>query len=121
MGMSTSVLSFIPWFLLYFVTAALQITAAVFLLKERHMGALLMLVGGIVMLLGQLGNFALSFALMMGRFGSPNTLVFTAVSAVAGLGCLLFAIGLLLHALRQRSKANRIAELEAIIASMQNR
>lgn len=116
--MSTSSLAFVPWILMSVLIIGLNIASAVLLLKEKHAGTWLMLVGGIVSLLGVLGNFAVQL-MMFFRSGDIELAVrwLTPMGALSGLGSLLFAIGLLLHALRERGKASRIAELEAILAT----
>lgn len=119
--MSVSLLSILPWFVISGMVAALNITSAVVLLKDRHIGAWLMLVGSGVSLLGLLGHFSMQIAMLL-RTGDPERFkLFTVMSAFSYLGAVLFSVGLLLHAFYQKSKANRIAELEAIIASLQNR
>jgi hypothetical protein len=112
-----SILSIIPWFLVSFIITALHIAAAVILLKERHSGPILMLVGSAITLLGQIGGAVVQVFLMRTNFRPESYQWITATSALSSLGALLFAIGLLLHALRQRGKANRIAELEMILNS----
>ena len=107
----------VPWLFSAFVIGAMHISSAVILLKERHFSAWLMLAGSCIALLGQIGTRVFQkFLVGPGDFTIEQLL---AISAFASLGTLLFAIGLLLHALHQRSKANRIQELEAILASLQ--
>lgn len=116
----SSALTFIPWILISVVIGALNITSAIYLLRERHMGPMLMLAGSGIALLGQLGQIAGTVVMLFGyrsAFITNSTMSMLAVSALATLGTLLFSIGLLLHALHQRGKANRIAELEAILNS----
>jgi hypothetical protein len=112
-----SILSIIPWFLASFIVAALHIAAAVILLKEHHSGPILMLVGSAIALIGQVGSAVLQIVLIRNNSLAETIQWITATSAFSSLGTILFAIGLLLHALRQRGKANRIAELEAILNS----
>jgi hypothetical protein len=104
----------IPWFLISLVLWALNITSAVILLNERHSGPWLMLTGSGIALVGQIGSRLLIFTLRTNNF---KTDWFAAMGALSSLGALLFSIGLLLHALHQRGKANRIAELEMILNS----
>jgi hypothetical protein len=117
--MSYSILSILPWLLTVFFIEAMYITSAVVLLRERHVSAWMMLAGSCISLLGQTG------AMVYPRFmmGTGNFIVeyVQAIYAFSALGALLFAIGLLLQAFRQRSKSNRIQELEAILASLQER
>ena len=115
--MSYSILTFLPWLLISLVLAALHITSAVILLRERHSGPWLMLAGSATALLGQIASMVVAIVLMRTHSGSPPFACITAASSLAYLGALVFAIGLLLHALRQRGKANRTAELEAILNS----
>ncbi len=117
--MNSSILSIAPWFLTTFIIGGIYITTAVILLKERHFSAWLMLAGSCISLLGQIGSMAISFNLM--NSGKPNFEFIIAISGFSYLGALLFAIGLLLHALHLRGKSNRIQELEAILASLQER
>lgn len=98
-----------------FVVGALNITSAVILLRDRHVGPWLMLAGSGIALVGQVASTLCQIFLI--RPGNFKIEWFTAIGAFSALGTLLFAIGLLLHALHQRGKANRIAELEAILAS----
>lgn len=113
--MSTSVASILPWFLSSLLLVCLQIASAVILLKERHVAPWLMLAGSGMALIGQTGSLLVQAFLMgSGRFRMEYVM---ATSAFATLGHLLFCIGLLLHALHQRAKADRIAQLEAILES----
>lgn len=120
--MSYSLLTMVPWILVSIIVTALNVISAVVLLRERHLGAWLMLAGSATYLLGQFGSFVVQIAFMTGnRLAVGNMQFMMAFPAVSALGSLLFAVGVLLHALHQRAKANRITELEAIIASLQNR
>jgi hypothetical protein len=112
--MSYSVLTLVPW-LMTLVIAALHLTSAVILLRERHLGPWLMLTGSAIALVGKVGSMLIPVSLL--RRGLIKNEWMLAIAAFSSLGALLFAIGLLLHALRQRGKANRIAELEAILNS----
>jgi hypothetical protein len=119
--MSISWFGMVPWLLASLVIGALHITSAVILSKERHLGAWLMLAGSVVMLLGQIAQFAIQIAIASGSVNVERIHLMAVTSSVSNLGGLTFAVGLLLHALYQRAKIHRVAELEAIIASMQNR
>lgn len=120
--MSSSVLSVLPWFVSSLLFSSLQIASAVILLKERHLAPWLMLTGSAMALIGQTGSLLIQAFLMgsghfqmgSGRFQMQYVI---ATYALATLGHLLFCIGLLLHALHQRAKADRIAQLEAILES----
>jgi len=113
--MSYSLLTLVPWFLISVIIIALHVISALILLKERHAGPMLMLAGSAISLLGQISSMVVQVFMMRG--GPPNIKWLTATSSGASLGAILFSIGLLLHALHQRAKANRIAELEAILNS----
>lgn len=113
--MSTSALSILPWFLSSLLLTSLQIASAVILLKERHVAPWLMLAGSAMALIGQTGSLVIQ-AFLMGS-GHLQIQYMIATSSFATLGHLLFCIGLLLHALHQRAKADRIAQLEAILES----
>lgn len=119
--MSISLLSMLPWFVISGMVAALNITSAVILLKDRHIGAWLMLGGSGVSLLGLVGHFSMQIVMLLGTADSGRIKLFTVMSSVSYLGAVLFSVGLLLHALYQKSKTNRVTELEAIITSLQNR
>ena len=106
-------LSYLIWPLLSLLLGGLQITAAVFLLRERGWGPWLMLIGSGIAVGG-----SVAFRIMVLVMTSSNKVqVYTAVSSLTTLGSLLFGIGLLLHALQRRAQGNRIAELEAILAA----
>lgn len=103
------------------VNPGLCIVSAVILLKERHLVVWLMLAGGVLYLSGVIANSAVGLVQRMGKLSVDQLMQwFRVFGAVCHGGFLLFAVGLLLYALRQRAKANRITELEAIIASMQS-
>ncbi len=105
----------IAWLLFTLLIGATQITAAILLLRERHMGPWMMLIGGIIALIGSVGN-QLLWLFRLTSTGSSVAIV-NATSAFSALGHLAFAIGLLLHALRRRALAIRIVQLEAILHS----
>lgn len=110
---------FIPWMLMGIAIVGLNLASAVFLMKEKHGGIWLMLAGGILALLGSLGSLGILISMFM-NLGIPIHRIgewTTPVAALSGLGSLMFAIGLLLHVLRERGKGQRIAELEAILAA----
>lgn len=108
------------WLFLALIVAVLQITAAVILLKDRHMGAWLILTGAVTLFLPVLGSNILMFVLNKGNVSLDLiSAMARSIGTLSFLGSLLIALGLLLHALRQRAKANRIAELEMIIADLQ--
>jgi uncharacterized BrkB/YihY/UPF0761 family membrane protein len=105
------------WLLATMLINFAQIIAAVLLLRERHIGAWLMFSGSVITLIGSLilqAGFSFLFERMGIRSPSYESII-TVVSSFTYLGAFLFAIGLLLHALRLRGRADRIAELEAIL------
>lgn len=75
-----------------------------------------MLAGSIAGLLGCLAHGILIPFLMSGHSIDMMTWV-TAITGFSFFGYLIFVIGLLLHALSLRGRADRIAELEAILRS----
>ena len=95
----------------------IQITAAAFLLGEGGRGPWMMLVGAGVSLLGQLARWILTIVNPEIAGGSSYS-IYLILSSFSIFGLMLFSIGLLLHALRRRGLGNRIAELEAILASI---
>lgn len=108
----------IVWSLFSVALGSLSITASIFLLKERHIGPWMMLAGSIFTLTGQIGSSVLQFLMFQSNdMGRIQWMM--ASGSFASFGALIFGIGLLLHALRQRGKADRIAELEAILRSHQ--
>lgn len=117
--MSYSLLSILPWLFTSIIVGVggLNIASALILLKERHSSAWLMLAGAIISVMGNIGAMIAQVFMMNSVTFKVEFLI--AISSFTYLGGLLFAIGLLLHALHQRSKSNRIQELEAILASLQ--
>ena len=117
--MSYSLYSLV-WPLFALLLGGLQITAAALLLRERGSGPWLMLIGGVI---STIVNCALPIIVIFFNSGGPYPIVSTimrSLSSFSTLGSLLFGIGLLLHALRRRALGNRIAELEAILATRRN-
>ena len=111
-------------YLASFLAVVMYIASSVLLLRERASGPWLMLAGSALSVVGMLASLALQIyvtrvSVTWVRDFYDNAIL--AVASLSSLGALLFAIGLLLHALRQKTKANRVAELEGIIASLQNR
>ena len=115
--MSYSLLSIVPWLLSGLLVGGLNIATAVILLRERHTGPWLMLAGSAITLMGQASVIVFQFFVIRSRPGL-NLQWMLASSAFSALGALLFAIGLLLFALHLRGRANRVAELEQILNSM---
>lgn len=109
----------VPMYLASFLAVVMYIASSVLLLRERAPGPWLMLAGSVLSVVGMLASLVLQ--IYVTRVSGFNNNAFLAVASLSSLGALLFAIGLLLHALRQKAKANRVAELEGIIASLQNR
>ena len=100
------------------LVTAIELVAAVFLFKERAKGTGIMVAGGVISMLGQAVYWTLP--LIFGSHGVGSLLRFYYVtSAVITLGWLFFSFGLLLYALHRRGQGNRVAELEAILATIQ--
>ncbi len=114
--MSYSLYSFI-WPLIALLFGGLQITAAALLLRERGSGSWLMLIGGIVSVVGHVAIPIIVFFFNSGGSDPIVSTLFVVLPSFATLGSLIFAIGLLLHALRRRALGSRIAELESILAA----
>lgn len=93
-----------------------QVAAYAFLLRERGWEPRMMLIGGVVWILGRLVGWIpeLTKPSMLG-----GSLISLTLSAFSILGLTLSSIALLIYALRRRGQANRVAELEAIIATIQ--
>ncbi len=77
--------------------SGLLVAAAILLLKERSIGPVLMLIGGVI---GLLLGTGLQFLALIGK----NALI-PYLSPVSALGALLFAGGLLIYALNRRALA----------------
>ena len=107
----------ICWLAFALLTGSLQIIASVLLLRERHIGPILMLGGGILSLLAGTGTQVM--VIIMNHTGNFKTEILTAISALYAFGSILFFIGLLLFALHRRGLAARITELETILNSQQ--
>ncbi len=103
----------------FVLSTALEVIAAVFLIKERARGTWIMLGGGVVSMAGQVSYWVAPLYL---RYlgSSPPLQFFYLSSAVIALGALIFGIGLFLYALHRRGQGSRVAELEAILESIQN-
>jgi hypothetical protein len=123
--MSTSFpnLMTIVWLLFSLLYGAMQITASILLLRERNVGPWLMLAGSVITIVGHFTSQMFVFFMNSGgRIGTVSSLttMMSIASGVGALGSLLFVIGLLLHAFSRRGMANRIAELETILAERHN-
>jgi hypothetical protein len=98
------------------------IISSVMFLRERATGAWLMLAGAATALIGftvpQLIYVAISF-LGAGRVSAPveSLMYYSIWTWLSTAGTLLFAIGLILVAIRRRGLADRIAELERLLNS----
>jgi hypothetical protein len=96
----------------------LQLVAATLLMKGRTRGTGIMLGGAVVAMIGQVGLFTVPLY-------APNSAatrlleIYLGVSALILLGTFIFVIGLVLYALYRRGQANRVAELEAILSTIQ--
>lgn len=105
------------WPLLQVLLGGLEIATAVLLLQERGLASWLMLAGSTVSGLGQLVLPIIVRVAPSIRRGNLD--LYMLLLSVVGFGSFVFSIGLLVHALRRRGQTNRIAELEAILASIQ--
>jgi uncharacterized PurR-regulated membrane protein YhhQ (DUF165 family) len=96
------------------------IVTAVLFLRERATGAWLMLAGAATALIGftipQLVYVAISF-LGADRVSAPveSLMYYSVWTWLSTAGALLFAVGVLLVALRRRGLSNRIEELETLL------
>lgn len=77
-----------------------------------------MLGGGVVSMMGQVGWWILPMYCRSVGVTTPIEFYYIGSAAIA-LGAVIFSIGLLLHALRLRGQGNRVAELEAILTTIQ--
>lgn len=110
----------IAWLLFTLIVAAANITSACLLLKDRGAGPVLMLTGSVITLIGAGLVHVWTFLQSLGVVGF-SIRILEMLSPLGALGWLLFAIGLLLFALRRRSQTARIAELEAIVEAQRQR
>jgi hypothetical protein len=122
--MSANWLSLIPSILVGFLITAVNLISAIALLKQRHMGPRLMFAGACVSISGMIAMIGFQIFLISGITKTNGFMAYQnwwlPISSLNYLGSLLFAIGLLLHALHLRGRADRIAELEAILNSRNN-
>lgn len=114
--MSGTALPQIIWMLATLLVVSVQIMSAVLLLREKHIGPWLMLIGSMMSLLSGLASHVFS-VFYSHRVTFDLSTFYNALSAFGYFSYLVFGIGLLLHALRQKGRADRIAELEAILHS----
>ncbi|GAA5119092.1 hypothetical protein JIN84_22210 [Luteolibacter yonseiensis] len=114
--MSSSII-FSLFQLSFVLSTAIQLIASVFLAKEKAGGTAVMIGGGVVSMLGQVGYWVVPLYLRYVGVGSQLRFFYLA-SAVIALGSLIFAIGLLLYGLHRRGQASRVEELEAILESI---
>ncbi|NNC89104.1 MAG: hypothetical protein HKN82_11650 [Akkermansiaceae bacterium] len=107
----------IAWIITNLTVSVLMITASILLLRERHICAVLLLIGSCLSGLSGLASHLV--VPLLTRVSSPDQIgqIFAVIGGIGGIGWLLLAIGLLLLALNRRSQRHRIAELEQIIAS----
>lgn len=105
-----------PLILFGLLYGGLVIASSILLLRERHLSAWLMLAGSVTTTVSGIALHILP-RMMTVNGTPPNMRIYLAVSGFSALGGLAFAIGLLLHALRRRGQAARIAELELILNS----
>jgi uncharacterized membrane protein YfcA len=118
--MSGTALPQIAWLLATLLVVSVQIVSSVMLLREKHIAPRLMLAGSVISLIGGLAGHILALFFVQ-RLEIDPMVAFNALNGLSYTGHLTFCIGLLLYALHQKGRADRIAELEAIIHSMHQR
>lgn len=98
--------------------SVLQLVAAVILIKDRTRGSEIMIGGGVVALVGQVGLWTIPLYVSSSE---PNLMIdiYLGATSLFALGSVFFVIGLVLYALHRRGQGNRVAELEAIIETIQ--
>ncbi len=94
----------------------IQVAASLLAVRERTLGAVLMLCGSIVTMLGATAGFTFPFWSNFNGFNKPMVII-QMISATTCFGVLAFSTGFLLHVLRRGSMRARIVELETIIAA----
>lgn len=103
---SASSLMMYLWPLLSLMIGALQVTAAIVLLRERGMAPWMMLIGSVIGVVSGVGSSV--FAVVLSRQVPTGVgSILMAMSAFAWGGHLLFSIGLLLYALQRRLLAGK--------------
>lgn len=104
----------IAWLLFGLVIGAVQIIAAVLLLRDRGTGPWLMLAGAVISLLSSIGG-RLFVMFAVRRLSAPEIpVIYQIISGIGGLGTILFTAGLLIFVLQRRALRTRIDELEHI-------
>ena len=115
-----SYLGYSQWFFFAgsVLIAVMQITASVILVREKALGTYLMLGGAIGAVIGAIGTYTYFFLSIssLGNGWETTMQIQMTFSGVALLGSLTFFSGLLLHALRRQAIAQRLMQLEAIMA-----
>ncbi|MFD0894797.1 hypothetical protein KBB96_04730 [Luteolibacter ambystomatis] len=91
------------------VSATIQVTATILLMKERMGAVWMMFVGAIV------GGLLALYILFGSRLLPSSENIDLLVRAVSWMGWMSFTLGLLWYSLKRRAMANRIEELEAIL------
>ncbi len=113
-----------PFQILFIVVGELlvsvtMIAAPILLMRERRVNSWIMLVGSALSVTGNVGGPFLKDQLFRSirddQWIADN--VALASNRLVPLGSLIFAIGLLLHALHRRRLTARIVELEMILSS----
>ena len=110
------------WGVFVLVNGGLMVTASAILMKGRPPGTLAMLLGSILFLLN--GLFVRVFWILQFSKGPSGGLpshtvgrILSISHAIGLLGAGLFGAGLVFYALRRRSLAARIRQLESILES----
>ena len=113
-------LEMLGWLLFNLVVTAVNFYAACLLFREGGPAPWLMLSGSVLSAIGGIGSTGLVAYCNMTGSNFPNPL-FRILSPVGALGWFLLSLGWLLFALRRRSQAARITELEAIVEARRER
>lgn len=100
---------------IFLICCAVQITAAGLLFPDKGAGPKLLFVGTSISLIGVFSIWIFPYQILS-LDGSPYNYI---VSAIFMLGTLMSCMGMLLHARQRQRQGNRVAELEAMIASIQ--
>ena len=118
--MNSYSLQAIAWLLYGVVVGGANIYAACLLWSERGIAPRLMLSGAILAALGGIGANGMWLYQSVTSSDFLQT-AFQVLSSLSGLGWFLLSLGWLLFALRRRSLAARITELEAIVEARRER
>jgi hypothetical protein len=98
--------------------SATQATAAIILLRNRGVGQWIILGGSVITLAGLFAFLLLPVYLRSSRYAAAHEIYYIPWAMIA-LGLMLSCVGLLLYAFDRRREIDRVAELEAILATIQ--